>query len=123
MIRYSRISYIQYFLISHLHKYFRSNPLYDDNDSYFPGNPRVEPTSSVFAVASTLTESDTSSIEQDMTNSNESKVSNLQKDVPISSTEKNEINSEDSNDARIVVNRKHTSFLQPKEAKDRNGRL
>ena len=58
-----------------------------------------------------------------MTNSNESKVSNLQKDVPISSTEKNEIISEDSNDARIVVNRKHTSFLQPKKAKDRNGRL
>ena len=126
MIHYSRIrrkSHIQCFLISHLHKHFRSNPLYDDNDSYFPGNPRIEPTSSVFAVASTLTESDTSSINENMTNSNESKVSNLQKDVPISPTEKNEIDSEDNNDTRIVVNRKHTSFLQPKETKDRNGRL
>ena len=60
---------------------YRSNPLYNDNESYYPGNPRNEPTSSVFALAST--QSDPSSTYSTMTNSNENNVSNLQNETPI----------------------------------------
>ena len=65
---------------------FRSNPLYNDNDSYFPGNPRDEPTSSVFGLAST--QSDNSLPYPTMTNSNENKVSDLQNETPILLSEK-----------------------------------
>ena len=76
------------FLIFHVisfFNFFRSNPLYNDNESYYPGNPRNEPTSSVFGLAST--QSDPSSTYSTMTNSNENNVANNQNETPVLSSQ------------------------------------
>ena len=61
--------------------------MYNEDESIFPNAARQEPTSSVFAVAST--ESDNSSPSSIMTNSNITDVAQLQKENLENSCEKN----------------------------------
>ena len=92
---------------------FRSNPLYDDNESYFPGNPRNEPTSSVFGLAST--QSDVSSANSTMTNSNENNGSSLQRETPLLSTENTIQKIADKDDGSIQGPNSKSNKLLPSE--------
>ena len=100
--------------------FYRSNPLYNDNESYYPGNPRNEPTSSVFGLAST--QSDPSSTYSTMTNSKENNVANLQNETPILSSQNLGPNFADNpTDNTKGHNTQSRDALTSKRSTDRNG--
>ena len=94
--------------------------MYNDNESYYPGNPRNEPTSSVFGLAST--QSDPSSTYSTMTNSNENNVAHLQNETPILSSQNLGPNfAENLNDNTKGHSNQSRDALTSKSNTDRNG--
>ena len=86
---------------------YRSNPLYDEDESYFPGTSSQEPTSSVFAIPSMY--SVDSMHHSTMTNSNSANSEELQVDKQILINEEPKSNLSHAAKTIIKSNSNHSS--------------